>query len=678
MSNVTFGSLGDFFPVTEQPCRIKGCKNVVHISGERSMYSRADGRERQDRLMCDECFALFQTLHDQEVACSTPGCDGKWVWNRFQQLEAHAKGKDGEAPHGFCDKCREAMKQKEEPQVPCRIKGCKNTWTWTRRMQQESKTGKPPYRLCDECFRTMQTLSDRELPCRIKGCDQKVVWTKTQQLEWLKSGKSLDKPPARMCPECLKKFAELKPIEVPCRIKGCSNTWTYNAYEQLEVAKSTPEGQEPKPPQKMCKSCLEFYSHAKDQEQPCANRGCDGKWVWTRSMQLGGHLRGHDEPPYHLCPTCQEKLKELSPKEMPCCEPGCANTWTYAPAEQLKDELLKRNPPHRHCAKCMEFIKTHEPQTLQCEKCGAEFKWSVQEQLMTELGTFQKPRFCANCNSEELAAMPAPTPVVTPASLPPFVVKVPTGGPWNDSPVTRDWPAGLTQELIGRMEHADRRVVCLGDSLTAVPEAGGPSWVAELDDALNEKFDRRKTAVLNAGMPGCTTELAMLRLERDVAAFAPHLVIFSFAYEDTMAAARNGANAAEELPRQAEAFHELVRRLRALPVPPQLLCLLPNPIYPQKNGLNDAWRVNATPDEALLALYDAVLRTQRACAKEDNVTVVDGKALFELVGAKAALAGMGAWNRPNAEGCKNLARWLLDAISTNDLLDRPASAAENL
>ena len=57
---------------------------------------------------------------------------------------------------------------------------------------------------------------------------------------------------------------------------------------------------------------------------------------------------------------------------------------------------------------------------------------------------------------------------------------------------------------------------------------------------------------------------------------------------------------------------------------------------------------------------------------------LDGKALYELVGAKAALAGMGAWNRPNAEGCKNLARWLLDAISTNDLLDRPASAAENL
>ena len=118
--------------------------------------------------------------------------------------------------------------------------------------------------------------------------------------------------------------------------------------------------------------------------------------------------------------------------------------------------------------------------------------------------------------------------------------------------------------------------------------------------------------------------------------------------------------------------------MNSTPVPPQLLCLLPNPIYPQKNGLNDAWRVNATPDEALLALYDAVLRTQRACAKEDNVTVVDGKALYELVGAKAALAGMGAWNRPNAEGCKNLARWLLDAISTNDLLDRPAPAAENL
>ena len=38
------------------------------------------------------------------------------------------------------------------------------------------------------------------------------------------------------------------------------------------------------------------------------------------------------------------------------------------------------------------------------------------------------------------------------------------------------------------------------------------------------------------------------------------------------------------------------------------------------------------------------------------------------VGAKAALAGMGAWNRPNAVGCENLARWLTDAIANNGLL----------
>ena len=154
---------------------------------------------------------------------------------------------------------------------------------------------------------------------------------------------------------------------------------------------------------------------------------------------------------------------------------------------------------------------------------------------------------------------------------------------------------------------------------------------------------------------------------RDVEAFVPHLVIFSFAYEDTMKAART-ATPADELPRMVERFHALTRQLRAVPEPPQLLCLLPNPIYPQKNGDNDSWRVNDAPDEALLSLYDAVLRTQRACAKEDNVTLVDGKALFELVGAKAALAGMGAWNRPNAVGCENLARWLTDAIANNGLL----------
>ena len=225
----------------------------------------------------------------------------------------------------------------------------------------------------------------------------------------------------------------------------------------------------------------------------------------------------------------------------------------------------------------------------------------------------------------------------------------------------------MTQELIARMEHAARRVVCLGDCLTAQLEPTLPSWVDELEELLNEKFSEGKTVVLNAGIAGCTTDLAMLRLARDVVAFAPHLVVFSFAYEDTMKAART-ENPAGELSKMAECFHALVRQLRAVPEPPQLLCLLPNPIYPQKNGENDAWRVNPAPDEALLSLYDAVLRTQRACAKEDEVTVVDGKALFELVGVKAALAGMGAWNRPNAVGCENLARWLTDAIANNGLL----------
>lgn len=666
MNSVVFGSLGDFFPDTEQPCRIRGCKNKVHISGERSMYSKTDGRERPDRLMCDECFALFQTLQDQEVACSTPGCDGKWIWNRFQQLEAHARGKDGEPPHGFCEKCRAAMKQKEEPQVPCRVKGCKNTWTWTRRMQQESKSTKPPYRLCDECFHTMQSLVDRELPCRIKGCKEKVVWTKMQQLEWLKAGKSLDKPPARMCPDCLKKYAELKPVEQPCRMKGCKNTWTYTPYDQLEVLRHTPEGQEPTPPQRMCRSCLDFFNQAKDQEMSCSNRGCNGKWVWTRAMQLGGHLHGHDEAPHHLCAKCQGRLKELQPKEMPCCEAGCQGKWTYEPAEQLKDELQNRKPPHRHCPECMEFLKSQAPETLHCEKCGGEFTWSVQEQLMTKLGTFQKPRFCANCNTQELAAMTPPPSVITPAVKPPLEVKVPTGGPWNESPVTRDWPVGMTPEVIARMECATRRVVCLGDGWTAAV-AGMPSWVDELEEQLNAKFATGKTVVLNSGVPGCTSELALLRLPRDVAAFSPHLVIFSFALEDTLNS--RYVTAMEEVPKMVETFHSLVRALRAVPEPPQLLCLLPNPIYPQKDDMSDGWKANAAPDEALLARYDVVLRTQRSCAKEDGVLLVDGKALFELVGARAALAGMGTWNRPNAVGCENLARWLVDAIATNGLLN---------
>lgn len=629
------------------------------------MYNKTAERGSHQAMMCDECFALFQTLEDKTMPCSKPECTGTWTWTRFQQLEAHAQGRDNQSPKGFCDACRSEMQGKGDIQQPCRIKGCKNTWTWTKRMQMESKDGKPPRRLCDECFHTLNSLQDRELPCRIKGCTGKISWSRYQQLEWLKSGKKLENPPAWMCNDCHEKSRQMQPVEQPCRMNGCKKTWSYSVYEQLEAIKSAPEGKEPEAPKKMCKDCFDFYSRAKDKECECGNRGCTNKWTWSRAMQLGAHLHGHDQEPRRMCAQCQAKLAELQPVEQPCVEPSCKGTWTYTPEAQLKDALLKRQPERRHCKACQEFVAAHSAETLKCEKCGAEFTWSVQEQLLTSLGAFAKPRFCAQCNSDELAAMPAPQQVITPAPKKAFTLNIPAGGAWNASHITREWPAGFTREALAAVEESAQRIVCIGDDLTAGgADDSEPSWVPMLGEIISRK-EGPKTALINAGINECTTALACSRFDRDVRPFAPKLVIFSFAFADTrkVPAELTDERLQSALAALEEQFTAFVRLAESLEEKPQLLCWLPNPIFPQQDGNQALWRSDITPDENAVRFYDATLRATRGWCRKLGVNVVDCKAMFEMVGKKTALGWMGSWNRPNAEGARNIANWLADAIS---------------
>ena len=714
------GSLGDFFKQngTEQPCRIRGCKNTVRISEEQAMYGKTHGNVRNDGgKMCDSCWEFFNSCQDKVVPCSKPGCKGTWVWNRYQQLEAHVKGHDT-PPRGFCDACRSQVKEKQDIEQPCRTHGCKNTWTWTARMQQESHDGKAPHRLCDECHKIWITLQDKELPCRVKGCKNHIVWNRYQQLEWIRSGKKLENPPKRMCNECFDKFSLLKPVEVPCRVTGCSHTWTWTPFDQLEAIvgqplpkkedkPAAPEAQEPvadtpapavpaenaapvpavdsaapeaapevsaapaapaveaapaspfklNPPKRMCPECFAFFNAAKDQEQPCANRGCEEKWVWTKAMQLAGHVHGHDQAPHRMCEKCQTALKGLKPIQEPCREADCHGTWTYAPEDQLKDSLLKRPPQGRHCPECAKFLQENQPQELTCEKCGEKFTWSVHEQLLTKLGTFQKPRFCAKCNTEELAAMPSSAPLIIPAAQTAFKVKMPVGGPWNDSPVTRDWPDGLTNERITAMENAAHRVVFLGDDLVADQE-NTPSLPSLLEASLNSTGD--SYAVLNAGMRDCTTALGTARLARDVAAFAPETLIFSFAFADTMKRSDEAqADFLARLTAETEAFLDAVQALEN--PPKKIICWMPNPIYPQNSG-NSAWKGNADPDVLTVNRYGSVLRNLKAICDRRQIAVADGKAIFDMQGQKTAMENMATWNRANAEGCKTHLRALLEAM----------------
>ena len=669
-----FGNLGDFFPETEVKCRIRGCGNMIRVSKEEVIQKLASGKNPRPEKMCEECYAIFQTLEDKTLPCSTEGCDGTWVWNRHAQLEAMRKQKtDNPAPpHGLCEKCRAEASKVEPQERPCRLRGCKNTWTWTAR-EQIASGGKPPApRLCDECFNLLKPLKDDYLPCRIKGCKNSVLWTRYQQLEHIKSGKSLDNPPRRMCDECFKKFNELKDETRPCKINGCKGTWTLTAYEQLEVIRSTPEGQEPVMPQRMCKECFDFYANAKDIEVPCQNKACTNKWVWTRSMQLGAHVHGNNHTPVRLCEDCVKAFMSLKDEERPCSVQGCNGTWTYTVKDQIRDKCNQREEPKRRCASCQEFLQNHKAEDLTCERCGATFKWSVQEQLQVHLGNFAKPTLCSACATKEIGAA-SPAGEIKIVSRP--VIHIPTSGPWNGDEVIRDRPVRMDHAAVAAMENAKIRVVCIGDEQTLSMDDAEKSWPALLENSLQKRFQTKgKLSVLNVGIKGCGTAQGVARIARDITPFNPHLAVFSFTWGDAKLPVNKTLDEeamAARLTAVNTAFEEFVAAFKETGT--KLLCWLPNPVYPQNSGEKafDSEAFKAWAD-CQVKLYESLTNQVRQNCKRFDIPLVDGHALFEVGGTHTAQKWMSNWFMHNEQGAANIANWIEDAIVKNKLIDADA------
>ena len=669
-----FGNLGDFFPETEVKCRIRGCGNMIRVSKEEVIQKLASGKNPRPEKMCEECYAIFQTLEDKTLPCSTDGCDGTWVWNRHAQLEAMRKQKTDNPvpPHGLCEKCRAEASKVEPQERPCRLRGCKNTWTWTAR-EQIASGGKPPApRLCDECFNLLKPLKDDYLPCRIKGCKNHVLWTRYQQLEHIKSGKSLDNPPRRMCDECFKKYNELKDETRPCKINGCKGTWTLTAYEQLEVIRSTPEGQEPVMPQRMCKECFDFYANAKDIEVPCQNKGCSNKWIWTRSMQLGAHVHGVNHTPVRLCDDCLKAFMSLKDEERPCSVQGCTGIWTYTVKDQIRDKCNQREEPKRRCASCQEFLQNHKAEDLTCERCGATFKWSVQEQLQVHLGNFTKPTLCSNCATKEIGAA-SPAGEIKIVSRP--VIHIPPSGPWNSDEIVRDRPVRMDHAAVTAMENAKIRVVCIGDEQTLSMDDVEKSWPALLEAKLQKRLQAKgKLSVLNVGIKGCGTAQGVLRYGRDIAPFKPHLVVFSFTWADAKLPVNKTLDdeaLAARLAAANTAFEEFVAAFKETDT--KLLCWLPNPVYPQnsdeKSFDSDAFKAWT---ECQVKLYESLTNQVRQNCKRFDIPLVDGRALFEVGGTHSAQKWMCNWFMHNEQGAANIANWIEDAIVKNKLIDADA------
>lgn len=661
------GNLGDFLPDKEIRCRVRGCTNIWTLDGHRALAGAATDMPDVPDRMCEQCFTHFKSVQDRTVPCANPDCDRTWTWTRYQQVESKAQGYASPPPR-FCEQCQERSADIADRNMPCRQSGCSNTWLWTSRQQMTWKGTSPPRRFCESCYRRLKQLQDRDIPCRMNSCQGAWTWNRYQQLQHEKDGKSLDAPPRRMCESCYQKLRTLEDLELPCKVPECSRTWTFTAYAQLEgILKNG--GAEAEAGERMCPECYRFYAAHRDAARRCRNRGCSHTWVYTRHEQLRDWLHGRHAPPSRMCGKCVERRQAIEDRAIECSVPGCSGTWAYSADDQLKDECAgRREPLPRRCHACETFLGEHQAASIPCGRCSEPIGWSPYEQLLTSLGTFVKPEICAACAEKELAER------TRPQAAPPshhHIVRMPAGGKWGADPRIAAWPTHLDYRSIEMAEKADLRIVAFGDDLTHSSDTRETAWPAVLEEKLNQALadEGLTVAVVNAGIPGTNSAQALKRLPRDVAPFAPHLVVFSFAFGDSLLRLRADGTWREDMPLEQamQAVDNLCRHLKRLDC--RLLYWTTNPQFPHDRQARDenAAEVSAWAREQQARKNRILAHSLHACATHD-IPVIDLRSRFEVNGRKSAMKWMSDWYRHNTAGAQNIATWMANTILQESLL----------
>jgi lysophospholipase L1-like esterase len=211
------------------------------------------------------------------------------------------------------------------------------------------------------------------------------------------------------------------------------------------------------------------------------------------------------------------------------------------------------------------------------------------------------------------------------------------------------------------------RIVAFGDSTTAPRKSVEKVYADRLAEAMGK--EGVAVEVINAGVPGNTTEHARKRFERDVIARSPHVVILQFGIIDSAIDVLRDPPATG--PRVAKGRYEenlrhFVRTLNARAV--KVILMTPNPLRWTAKTRQLYGRPPYNPQdpdgfEGILPTYRAAMRQ---IAQQEEVPLVDVFAAFVAYGKKEGqsvddllLDGM----HPNDEGHRIVAELLEEHLA---------------
>ncbi len=409
------------------PCRVSGCENTWTWFGWQQI--RSLGKPPPKR-MCDDHLAEFEGIADKEIPCRNPWCTNTWTWNRFAQLRQLEHEGKSKPPHRLCDSCFAEERATEDMQVPCKIPECRNTWTWPRQAQLKHRGWVRRQLARIEAEERGETLppqpsdaalhSEGEAGEHAEGSVAQADAGEHEHAEHehaehehehaehehaehehdehaehedeagevsearpdeggkpAKKGRRKRKrrrskihegPPERLCERCSQRIAHVEPLEVPCKVHGCHNTWTWDREGQLRAWATLDHQQHvtelPQPPRRMCPTCVDFVRRHPDREVDCGRPGCEKTWTYKTGAQLQDYLAGRTQDPIRLCEECIRSQFTISTSDdaavppgsevMPCQVAGCTGSWVWVPGMKLSatDPDATEPPLDRMCDDC--------------------------------------------------------------------------------------------------------------------------------------------------------------------------------------------------------------------------------------------------------------------------------------------------------------------------------------